>query len=437
MQKQKAGVRTMRRVNLLIGSAVALAVVGEANLALATTIGFSDNFIFLNDYSANDVGITPGVVLEFGGQIAGGSAGYAAAGIFTATGSSTPTLTQTLFPCAPTSTSPGFCARTTPFTTNKLNGSWSFEVQNPGGTVTATFALPSVAPIPTTPTPFPSSVTLTNSANGINPTVSWTLPNGDTPNALAVLVFDRSQTLVNGTANVIYQATVSPNTTSFTIPTTANLIVGHKYTIGFQIIDSRDGQFPSDAADYLNRSFAFFDFTPQTSSTEPSNIALPIVDGTTGVYTFNVGNVSPDSVTYIDPQVATGYIYQTGTDDPNFASVILPDVGGGIFDLSYLSTNVTLDAGMQYFFPAGGVSEFEVTGIDPSADLDPADTSAFVTGLTFVSPGSFTGTMTPITEDVTAAPEPGSLSLLGSGLVSAAMLFRRRRKARIAQQPMI
>jgi hypothetical protein len=33
-------------------------------------------------------------------------------------------------------------------------------------------------------------------------------------------------------------------------------------------------------------------------------------------------------------------------------------------------------------FPTGGVAEFTVTGIDPSADLDPADTSAFVTGLT-------------------------------------------------------
>lgn len=66
----------------------------------------------------------------------------------------------------------------------------------------------------------------------------------------------------------------------------------------------------------------------------------------------------------------------------------------------------SIDAGDQYFFPMGGVSEFTVTGIDPSADLDPADTSTFVTGLTFASDGSFTGTMTPITENVSTVPEP-------------------------------
>jgi hypothetical protein len=41
---------------------------------------------------------------------------------------------------------------------------------------------------------------------------------------------------------------------------------------------------------------------------------------------------------------------------------------------------------------------------------------AFVTGLTFVGGGSFTGTMTPITAQVAAVPEPAAFGLLGSAL---------------------
>jgi hypothetical protein len=72
------------------------------------------------------------------------------------------------------------------------------------------------------------------------------------------------------------------------------------------------------------------------------------------------------------------------------------------------------------FLPAGGVSDFAVTGIDPAADLDPANTSAFVTGLTFVANGSFTGTMTPLTVNIAAAAEPASLTLLAAGRLGAA-----------------
>jgi len=148
-----------------------------------------------------------------------------------------------------------------------------------------------------------------------------------------------------------------------------------------------------------------------------------------GVYHFNIGGVTMDSVTFIDPTIAVGYKYATGMGDPNFASVILPDVGGGVFDLSFLSTEISLDAGVQYFFPAGGIADFTVTGIDPAAELDPADTSAFLTGLTFVKDGAFTGTMAPLTEDVTVTPEPASLAVVAFGLFGFAATCRWRRKS--------
>jgi hypothetical protein len=144
-----------------------------------------------------------------------------------------------------------------------------------------------------------------------------------------------------------------------------------------------------------------------------------------------VGSVGPATITFIDPLVATGYIYDIGAGDPNFASVMLPHAGDDVFDLSFLGMHVSLLAGDQFFFPTGGVPEFTVTGIETSAGLNPADTSAFITGLTFVGPGSFTGTMTPITAEVSAVPEPGSLTLLASGLIGV-IFARRRRKSRVA-----
>jgi hypothetical protein len=430
----------MRVPGSIFAAVVVLAAIDSPSTALASPVTIngitvSDQNIFADNRSINDVGIAPGGVLQFGVNISGGSTGYSGAGIFTATGSTTPTLTQGLSACVPPSTDPLQCVRTTSFdfTTTKLNGTWDFKVQQGASGPSATFALPNSTVIPTTPVPFPASVTITNSANGVNPTIGWTLPAGFTPDAFRVQIYDRSLPLANGVANDIHTQILSPTATSYTIPTTLStgqsLIIGDKYSINFQVITTRDGGPNSNNSngDILTRSNSWFDFTPKIGTTTPSNIQLPMVDGATGVYHFNVGSVGPDSVTFIDPAVAVGYTYDIGTGDPDFASVILPNVGGGVFDLSYVSTQVVLDAGIQYFFPTGGVSEFKVTGIDPSADLDPADSSAFVTGLTFVSDGSFTGTMAPITEAVVAAPEPTSIMLLASSLLGF-RLFGRWRK---------
>jgi hypothetical protein len=73
-----------------------------------------------------------------------------------------------------------------------------------------------------------------------------------------------------------------------------------------------------------------------------------------------------------------------GAGNPNFASVLLPAVQNTNFTLAFLSgqslVQQQLGPNLQFFFPAGGVSAFDVTGIDPSANLDPGNVTAFITG---------------------------------------------------------
>ena len=126
--------------------------------------------------------------------------------------------------------------------------------------------------------------------------------------------------------------------------------------------------------------------------------------------------------------MAIGYDYAIGAGDPNFASVMLPNVGDGNFDLIFGNTATTIQADTQFFFPSGGVSEFSVRGIETSANLDPNNVTAFITGLTFVGGGQFTGTMIPVLQSV---PEPSVLLLLSSGLIGLAGVSWRRRRSKV------
>ena len=142
---------------------------------------------------------------------------------------------------------------------------------------------------------------------------------------------------------------------------------------------------------------------------------------------LGVGNV-PDQPIYIDPVLAVGYDYRVQSG-PNFASVILPNVGDGKFALwlwdSVLGQYVfdeTLMHDTQFFFGDGGVDRFRILGIETSAGLDPNDPQAFVTGLTFTGTGTVAMTMTPLAENV---PAPATLALLALGLTGLG--FSRRR----------
>jgi hypothetical protein len=156
----------------------------------------------------------------------------------------------------------------------------------------------------------------------------------------------------------------------------------------------------------VNRSTTFLNFTlPAPAGTPPpgfGSIFLPTVDSS-GTYNFDCDVVDGQMI-YIDPPVAIGYTYEIGTGNPNFASVLLPEIGDNVFTVEFANGSGTVTetviAGTPFVFPVGGVNRFTVLGIEPTAGLDPDNVTAFITGLTFTGTGQFTGTMTPVTLDI-------------------------------------
>jgi hypothetical protein len=167
------------------------------------------------------------------------------------------------------------------------------------------------------------------------------------------------------------------------------------------------------------------------------NPLLPGEIGDNGEFIFEFV-ATPNQTVFIDPLVAVGYDYEV-ISGPNILSAIFPDLndadGYEIYLLSDLVNPIGVAMGGEVFnFGGSGVTGFALRGIDVGLGLDPDNTSAFVTGLTFnITSGSSTIQMSqkPVSVFVPGnpVPEPETWAMMIGGFVIVGAAMRRRRRS--------
>ena len=167
-----------------------------------------------------------------------------------------------------------------------------------------------------------------------------------------------------------------------------------------------------------------FNFTADSAPGDtPENPLMPVIVDNSFEFTFPV---QPGRTFFIDPEIAIGYDYAV-SGGPLFASVTAPTGinTSNIFDLIFGTSNVSITGGVAYNFGTPQ-SSFRIEGIDLTANLDPTNPLAFVTGVSFNSSGTVNVTQTPITFNTSSVPGP--IPLFGVG---AAFGFSRKLRKRI------
>jgi hypothetical protein len=395
---------------------LALFSVSQANAAPPCfgspgTISVCDVFLALEQASLNNIGASTAPVLFIGADDVVPN-GFTTSGFATSSDGSIADhpLLNSSSPAFPNQISTGIGGDAVPYdgSNPSLLNPWTLTFTNGPNTVVAVTPSSAGYTLP----PFANSVTVTGGTT--TPTVSW-VGSGD---SAFVQILSKS-----GVA-LYSRGDLSP-TGSFQIP---SMIINNNNSYVIEVSETYTHDGSTNNAHYNEAAIsrALFDYTVSpTAPLVPINI--PMVDSS-GVFHFNM-SVSAGVTTYIDPEIATGYIYAIGAGNPDFASVTLPilpnqtdpyeiEWDGGL-ETAFVS------GGQVFDFTGAGVSNFEVNGIDLANGLSPTNPTAFVTALTFEGAGMFTGTMTPISVNI---PEPSTWAMMLFGFVGLGFVGYRRAK---------
>ena len=160
----------------------------------------------------------------------------------------------------------------------------------------------------------------------------------------------------------------------------------------------------------------------ESPGTTLNNPLLPDVreDG----WHFQYTTTQIDQIVWSDPELVFGYDFAI-ENGSNFRSVILPVLGDNAYELwlgsAQAPTFMTdIMGGEEYFFSEFGfdlgVDFFRILGVDPELAIDPLDTTAFVTGLTFMEAGQVQWVQAPLSYEAgtyVSEPSVGILFLVG------------------------
>jgi len=417
----------------IVGS---LVFFGASTVSIASPVTVSGPFQFLDNRSSNTAGINPGIVIQLGANrvVPGGLDGTTGeASRPSPSGPIVRPLVGENF-----TINPNLFTRSVTDTAGNRQ-SWNLTFSNgPDATTVATPGLPSNLQ----PLPFVNNVQI--SGSGLTPTLSWTNTAANI-NAVAVRIRDNGVNAQIGStggfhADLISLQYFNPQTTNYTVPQ-GLLIAGHEYSLEINQLQTRTAFNPNASAgatfvSTLNQSRAFFDFAASANGFQQSSVYLPTVSiqpNGSPSYSFDITTQAGQTY-FIDPEFATGYNYHIGATGPNFESVLLPVLTGTSSYTIVLPDGSTyvVQPGSVFDFTdiaayANGVEGFRVLGIDPSSAVNPFDPTGFVTGLTFVSDGRFTGTMDPIF--TAAVPEASTWAMMILGFAGVGfMAYRRKSK---------